>query len=468
MAFGKKQPIMMKALSRMDSSAEYAKHPEINDIYERIKSGRGQFREVLSKLLRGVMEISKLDLALVEYPKEMESIARGVELAGEEITAQSAETLNAATQVMELQEEFTHTIIACATESAEVVDRLAVGQKDLTEIRNLSVHTADLSKEMKKDMNALHDVISSIHSVVEGINAISDQTNLLALNASIEAARAGEAGKGFAVVANEIRNLAEQTQNLIGSMGEFLTGIEEASDRSVKSADETIQSLAIMSEKMGHVWEINDKNQKGIVEVNENISSLTASSEEIAALMSDLETQSASINEHCKSLEEQTEKMIDISEKLKQTAEPISSIEKDVDEATRLMGEMASDPFYYIGKQEYAKHVGAAISAHKGWLASLKKMVDAKTVMPLQSNAAKCGFGHFYYSVHPSEDMGFKPIWDGLEAKHKHFHQFGTKAVQAIYNGNYGEAEDIYREAEEYSRTLINDLNTIKDILESA
>ena len=74
-----------------------------------------------------------------------------------------------------------------------------------------------------------------IGQIVETISGIASQTNLLALNAAIEAARAGEEGRGFAVVAEEVRKLAEQSQEAAKQIFELISGVQAKTTEAVTS-----------------------------------------------------------------------------------------------------------------------------------------------------------------------------------------------------------------------------------------
>lgn len=444
MGYKTKKAVLMKAVSELKAT-DYSKEPELNRIYQRLSNGRRQFAEILEKNINAVMQISSLDLTMQHQTEKIMDISNSVARATETIFGGSG------TGVSNNQhEELTHTIIRASEETAEVYKKIEISQDELTTIKDLSTQAIFISQEMQQDLDYLFQIINRMNDVISGINTISLQTNLLALNASIEAERAGTAGKGFAVVAHEIRSLAGETQKLTDNMGEFVENIKNASQKSVSSANSTIDALDTMTKKIGNVWELNDENQKHVAKINDSMSSISAVSEELSSSMAQMEEQ----------LRSSTEFMQNVSNDLKKATKPVVEIEKTLDETVRQMGSMTDDAFFHLEKQEFAKYVSNAISAHRTWLSNLQKMAQSRTITPLQLDSSKCGFGHFYYAMTPKIPE-MLPIWEGLGAKHKRFHKFGADVVNAIHNSDYFRAEQLYRDAEHYSKDLLADLEKL-------
>jgi len=154
------------------------------------------------------------------------------------------------------------------------VDTMTTGQKTSETVADSITRFEQLAQDMDKGtelINALATDIEQVDSVLEVINNIAEQTNLLALNAAIEAARAGEHGRGFAVVADEVRSLAQRTQQSTSDIqqvvervqagSERATGFMQASQRNgikaVESARNTREQLTLMVASIEQVGQMN-------------------------------------------------------------------------------------------------------------------------------------------------------------------------------------------------------------------
>ncbi|KIQ94200.1 Methyl-accepting chemotaxis protein 4 [Anoxybacillus thermarum] len=139
-----------------------------------------------------------------------------------------------------------------------MIHKMKEGEQNASSIRQQAIHTdrivtsssekasellAETKRKLEKAIEA-SQVITDIELFTNTIMNIAKQTNLLALNASIEASRVGEQGKGFAVVAEEIRKLAEQSQQAVENIQHVAKQLTSAVEQLSTSASATIAYIS--------------------------------------------------------------------------------------------------------------------------------------------------------------------------------------------------------------------------------
>ncbi len=180
--------------------------------------------------------------------------------------------------------------------------------------------------------------VELISDMTHEILSISEQTTLLSLNASIEAARAGEAGKGFAVVANEIRSLADnsnQTANKIqeinamvisavselsenaNSMIEFInTDVMKDYDMLADMVDQYNTDASSFDEILSGFYTNTVRLSETITEMAESLNQITITIEESSHTIGNVANNSAELVEHMGRINENMEKNSEISNTL--------------------------------------------------------------------------------------------------------------------------------------------------------
>lgn len=124
-----------------------------------------------------------------------------------------------------------------ATSANDATSRASAGESAVNETLALVAKLDSNVSLVMASLHTLQDNARNIGTVLDVIKSVAEQTNLLALNAAIEAARAGEQGRGFAVVADEVRSLAQRTQNSAGEIEQLITNLLSSTDESVATME---------------------------------------------------------------------------------------------------------------------------------------------------------------------------------------------------------------------------------------
>lgn len=237
-----------------------------SDLMKNIAQGEGDLTRTLDN--KGSDEVSRLAHYFNEFTKKMRASLSDVSENSDQVlghaesvanASQSAQTLtqnqnDITAQVATAMEQMTSQIrdVSNNANSAEQAANDArvntTAGKDI--VSNTIVQMQSLSAnidEVSQVITSLASESDNIGSVLDVIRGIAEQTNLLALNAAIEAARAGEQGRGFAVVADEVRTLANRTEQSTNEIQKMIQKLQSGAQEAVSAVkiSQNISSQAV-------------------------------------------------------------------------------------------------------------------------------------------------------------------------------------------------------------------------------
>lgn len=249
--------------------AKSARKDELGDLQNAMQDMAQNLNTLVQGIGNGVTHIST---SAEKLSAMSEQTSAGVRQQKSEVDQVATAMHEMASTVQEVARNTTD-----ASAAATLADQQA--RHGSTVVKQATVQISELAvaiEELGGAMNVLTQDSEQIGKVIDVIKAVAEQTNLLALNAAIEAARAGEQGRGFAVVADEVRSLAQRTQDSTKEIEALIVtlqqGTQAAATLMASSRERTLDTVALAQ-----------KADLAITEINQSIGTIQEMSLQISA-----------------------------------------------------------------------------------------------------------------------------------------------------------------------------------------
>jgi methyl-accepting chemotaxis protein len=335
---------------------------------------QGDFREMEAKI-RSEDEIGQLAQGFREMRSNLRALVMKVQSQAEQVAAASQELTASSEQSAQAANQVTASItdvaaganeqLAAANETTAVVGQMSTGLRQVAantnQVATQSAQAADKAKDggraVEKAVNQmghlentvntsakvvakLGDRSKEIGQIVDAISGIAGQTNLLALNAAIEAARAGEQGRGFAVVAEEVRKLAEQSQEAAKKIAELIAEIQSDTDKAVEAMNDGTREVKTGAEVVNaagvafqEIVELVSQVSSQVRDISAAIQQMAAGSQQIVGSVQKINALSKTSAGEAQSVSAATQQQLASMEEIATSSEALAKLSQELQAA---------------------------------------------------------------------------------------------------------------------------------------
>lgn len=464
MLFGRTNKIIDAVLQDKEIETNNPKELKLLKKIRGYKNIKEMGREMLLKTISLSASLGDLDVNLQYMMYELEVIMQKLGLKSDNTLSFAQETTASMESINYAIEDNVKTVEGILRNIDNIVKNNKKNMDSVNLMGQVCHNVTESNKEVNATLMKLLDKVKEVGSIVKVIEDIADQTNLLALNASIEAARAGEAGRGFSVVSEEIRKLAEDTKESLGHFKAFTEEIKVDSARSLESLRQT-------NEIMREIPKVSEVIKKSVEDNYNSVNLIKGDMDSFVAFFEEIGSASDDITSAMNNLSAETEEVVHVINHLENDINNLESIQDEIKKLDTSF--IKHNKAYYqrfmdnkneVTKKELIGILENAKKQHKLWMSTLEEALNKNQILPLQIDANRCGFGHFYSSLIIRDEEIIR-LWENIDIYHHKLHDAGKETLLNIKNKDLLEAKKTFKIAKENSERVFQLLDEIIAIL---